>query len=62
MAEPTFKVLHEIKNKKNRQEILLQNLTLQSQNKERPEGYLGSAPLMFVSSRMSPRACRPPSS
>ena len=33
-----------------------------AQNKERPEGYLGSAPLMFVSSRMSPRACRPPSS
>ena len=34
-----------------------------SQNKEIvPEGYLGSVPLMFVSSRMSPRASWPPSS
>ena len=35
----------------------------ESQNKEIvPEGYLGSVPLMFVSSRMSPRASWPPSS
>ena len=33
MAEPTFKVLQEIKNKKNGEAILLQNLTLQYSSK-----------------------------
>ena len=32
------------------------------QNRKGTEGQLGSEPLMFLSSRMSPRACWPPSS
>ena len=36
--------------------------SLSAQNRKGTEGQLGSEPLIFLSSRMSPRACWPPSS